>query len=162
MKTWMMLVLGILLSGSVMAAEVYQFDDAKQETLFHELSAELRCPTCQNNSLADSNAPLASDLRRKTYEMVQEGKSRDEIVDYMKARYGNFISYEPPLTASTAILWFGPVLFLLFGALVLWRMSKRGSQAAPEHLSDEERARLAALMQDQEQAQNQDQKEKDA
>ncbi|QSA19380.1 cytochrome c-type biogenesis protein CcmH, partial [Vibrio furnissii] len=87
------------------AIDVYDFESPEQETQFQELSNTLRCPKCQNNSIADSNAELAKDLRHKVYEMTKEGKSKSEIVDYMIARYGNFVTYNPPFTLSTAILW---------------------------------------------------------
>ncbi len=101
---WAILCLIVAFHSSA-AIEVYNFDNAKQEQQFHELSNTLRCPKCQNNSIADSNAPLAKDLRQKVYLMTKEGKSDDEIKNYMVARYGNFISYDPAFTFSTAILW---------------------------------------------------------
>lgn len=78
------------------AIEVYEFDSPAQEEAFNKLGKELRCPKCQNNNIADSNAGLAQDLRLKVYEMLKDGKNEDEIVDYMIARYGNFVTYDPP------------------------------------------------------------------
>ncbi|NMV42653.1 cytochrome c-type biogenesis protein CcmH, partial [Vibrio parahaemolyticus] len=103
------------------AIEVYEFDNLEQEQQFKELSHTLRCPKCQNNTISDSNAELAQDLRHKVYEMTKEGKSKDEIVDYMIARYGNFVTYNPPFTVATAILWLGPLAVVLggFGLIVL-------------------------------------------
>ncbi len=86
------------------AIDVYTFDSDAQEQTFRELTKELRCPKCQNQDIADSNAGLAKDLRDRTYQMVREGKEKQEVVDYMVARYGNFILYDPPLMASTLIL----------------------------------------------------------
>ncbi|MDF5617793.1 cytochrome c-type biogenesis protein CcmH, partial [Vibrio parahaemolyticus] len=102
------------------AIEVYEFDNLEQEQQFKELSHTLRCPKCQNNTISDSNAELAQDLRHKVYEMTKEGKSKDEIVDYMIARYGNFVTYNPPFTVATAILWLGPLAVVLggFGLIV--------------------------------------------
>ncbi|MGL6172018.1 MAG: cytochrome c-type biogenesis protein, partial [Vibrio sp.] len=89
----------MLVSLSALATiEVYDFDTPEQEKQFQDLGATLRCPKCQNNTIADSNAELAQDLRQKVYEMTKEGKSKAEIVDYMIARYGNFVTYNPPLT----------------------------------------------------------------
>ena len=90
------------------AIEVYEFDNLEQEQQFKELGHTLRCPKCQNNTISDSNAVLAQDLRHKVYEMTKEGKSKDEIVDYMIARYSNFVTYNPPFTFATAILQLGP------------------------------------------------------
>ncbi|WP_404819149.1 cytochrome c-type biogenesis protein [Vibrio tritonius] len=114
------------------AIDVYHFDSAEQEIQFQELSAALRCPKCQNNTIADSNAALAKDLRQKVYEMTKEGKSRQDIVDYMVARYGDFITYNPPLTLGTLILWVGPLLVLMFGLVMIWYCSRRSSLESHE------------------------------
>lgn len=105
----LLLLAGLGGAGQALAAiDVYTFDSDAQEQTFRELTKELRCPKCQNQDIADSNAGLAKDLRDKTYQMVREGKDKQEVVDYMVARYGNFILYNPPLMASTLILWLGP------------------------------------------------------
>ena len=96
-------VLMLMISGSALATiDVLQFKDEAQEQQFRQLTEELRCPKCQNNSIADSNSMIATDLRQKVYELMQEGKSKKEIVDYMVARYGNFVTYDPPLTRLAA------------------------------------------------------------
>ncbi|MDP5290746.1 cytochrome c-type biogenesis protein CcmH [Oceanimonas sp. CHS3-5] len=129
------------------AIDVYEFDDPKQEEVFRELLRELRCPKCQNQDIADSNAELAKDLREKTYQMLQDGSSKSEVVDYMVARYGNFILYKPPVMASTLILWAGPVLVLMIGVMVvLVRTRKKPATSADEALSDEEKQRLDRLL----------------
>ncbi|WP_232821203.1 cytochrome c-type biogenesis protein [Oceanimonas marisflavi] len=129
------------------AIDVYEFDDPKQEEVFRELLRELRCPKCQNQDIADSNAELAKDLREKTYQMLQAGSSKSEVVDYMVARYGNFILYKPPVMASTLILWAGPVLVLVIGVIVvLVRTRKKPVATAGEALSDEEKQRLNRLL----------------
>lgn len=127
------------------AIEIYEFDTPEQEQAFKQLGKELRCPKCQNNNIADSNAGLAQDIRDKVYVMLKSGKTEDEIVDYMVLRYGNFVTYNPPLTASTLILWLGPVLFLVIGFIVLVRISRKKT---PQEalLSRDEQARLAALL----------------
>lgn len=103
-------VLMLMISGSALATiDVLQFKDEAQEQQFRQLTEELRCPKCQNNSIADSNSMIATDLRQKVYELMQEGKSKKEIVDYMVARYGNFVTYDPPLTPLTVLLWVLPV-----------------------------------------------------
>lgn len=129
------------------AIDVYDFDDPEQEVVFRELLKELRCPKCQNQDIADSNAELAKDLREKTYQMLQDGNSKDEVIDYMVARYGNFILYKPPFMASTLILWASPVLVLLIGAVVvLLRTRKKTAAPADEALSEEEKQRLNRLL----------------
>ena len=134
------------------AIEVYEFDNLEQEQQFKELSHTLRCPKCQNNTISDSNAELAQDLRHKVYEMTKEGKSKDEIVDYMIARYGNFVTYNPPFTVATAILWLGPLAVVLggFGLIVLRsRKSKVKVKASSDEQWDEQKeARLKALLEE--------------
>ena len=131
------------------AIDTWQFKDEAQEQQFRTLTEELRCPKCQNNSIADSNAMIAHDMRQKVYELMQQGQSRQQIIDYMVARYGNFVTYEPPVTPSTIILWLLPALFILGGGLVIWRSSRRG-RAAGESLGPDEQARLRALLKDDE------------
>jgi len=91
----------------------YPFANELQETRFQNLLGELRCPKCQNQSLADSDADIAKDLRQKIYDLLVDGKSDDEIRNYLIQRYGDFISYRPPLKSSTALLWLGPLILLL-------------------------------------------------
>ncbi len=104
-----MLMLALVISGSARATtDVMPFKDEAQEQQFRQLTEQLRCPKCQNNSIADSNAMIATDMRRRVYDLMQEGKSRQEIIDYMVARYGNFVTYDPPLTPLTVLLWVLP------------------------------------------------------
>ncbi|HFE6824821.1 TPA: cytochrome c-type biogenesis protein, partial [Klebsiella pneumoniae] len=94
----MVILLALMLTGQAWAAiDTWQFKDEAQEQAFREITSRLRCPKCQNNSIADSNAMIAADMRQKVYELMQQGKTQEQIVDYMVARYGNFVSYEPPL-----------------------------------------------------------------
>ncbi len=97
-----------------------------------KLTEELRCPKCQNNSIADSNSMIATDLRQKVYELMQEGKSKKEIVDYMVARYGNFVTYDPPLTPLTVLLWVLPVVAIGIGGWVIYARSRRRVRVVPE------------------------------
>lgn len=109
-----------------------------------ELSQELRCLVCQNQTLADSNAPLAVDLRNQVREQLAAGKSEQDVIDFLVARYGDFVLYRPPLKASTLLLWLGPFVFLLAGAwLLVRRLGKRSPEA---RLSDDDRARAAKLL----------------
>ena len=100
---------------------LYPLDTLKQDAQFTHLLRELRCLVCQNQDLSDSNAGLAKDLRDEVYTLVKDGKSDDEIVHYLTARYGDFILFKPPVKAVTALLWFGPALFMLLGIFIFWR-----------------------------------------
>ena len=109
------------------------------------LSHELRCLVCQNQTLADSNAPLAIDLRNQIREQLAAGKSERDVVDFMVARYGDFVLYRPPLRGSTILLWAGPFAFVVAGFPLLVRVLRRRRIAAPQ-LSDAERSRAAKLL----------------
>jgi cytochrome c-type biogenesis protein CcmH len=114
-----LLLLALAGSGSVKASaiEPYPFASETEEDRFRALAEELRCTVCQNQSLADSDAPLARDLRRELFAMLQDGRSDFEIRQFMVDRYGEYVLYRPPLAAHTALLWAGPVVLLL-GSLV--------------------------------------------
>ena len=145
----------LMLSFSVAAAiDVYDFETEEQEALFRTLTAELRCPKCQNNNLADSNASIAKDMRQKTYNMVIEGQNEDQIITYWIDRFGNFVLYKPPVTLGTAILWVGPGLFVLFGGLIIVRNSRRKGSVETDDSDDEltgaEKDRLAKILKDSE------------
>jgi len=114
------LVLFISSSFSVQArVEVQQFTDAQTEADYKQLINELRCLVCQNQNLADSNAELAQDMRKKVAEQLNKGSSKDEIVTYMVERYGDFVMYRPPFKSSTLLLWLGPLVFFLIAAVVV-------------------------------------------
>ncbi|MDR9828182.1 cytochrome c-type biogenesis protein [Vibrio sp. FNV 38] len=139
----------LMVSFSTLAAiQVYEFEDPKQEQQFKELGHTLRCPKCQNNTISDSNAELAQDLRHKVYEMTIDGKSKQQIVDYMIARYGNFVTYNPPLTPATAILWVGPFAVIVLGIfLMVMRSRKKPAKVSQSQEWDEDKeARLKALL----------------
>jgi len=119
-------LLGISLSAMA-ATDIYQFETPEQEQRFRVLLDELRCPKCQNQSLADSDAGIAQDMRARVEIMIKEGKSNDEIVDYFVARYGDFVSYRPPVTPTTSILWLAPLLLLGSGAVIIVLLLRRAS-----------------------------------
>lgn len=145
MKRGLLALCGLLLSFSLWAAiDTYQFDSVAQEQQYRELTGSLRCPKCQNNSIADSNAMIAGDMRLKVYELMKQGQSKQQIIDYMVARYGHFVTYEPPVTASTLILWVGPALFAVLGALTIILRSRKPKTRSD--LDEEEQQRLAALI----------------
>jgi cytochrome c-type biogenesis protein CcmH len=129
------------------AIEVFPFESPAQEQRFRHLIDELRCPKCQNQNLSGSDAEVARDLKRRTWELMQQGKSDDEIRAYLVERYGDFITYRPPLRAGTSLLWFGPLLlFFSVAAVLIWRVRRKPVQAAP--LTEAERQKLAALLDD--------------
>lgn len=107
---WLLLLLASCLTS---AEELLQFDTDAQRTLYNKLAAELRCPQCQNQNIADSNAIVAVDMRQKTYELVLQGQSQQQILQYMINRYGDFVHYQPPLNRVTVWLWLAPLLLLL-------------------------------------------------
>ena len=111
--------------ASFAAIDVYDFDSVQQEAQYRGLIEELRCPKCQNQNLAGSDAPIAQDLKQKTYDLIKEGRSDGEIRAYMQERYGDFISYKPPVRPSTWILWFFPPLLLIFLLVGWFWQSKR-------------------------------------
>lgn len=144
-KVIIAVLLSLYLSMSYAAIEVYDFKTPAEEQRFQALIGELRCPKCQNQNLSGSDAPIAKDLKDRTYQLLQEGKTDNEIRDYMVERYGDFISYKPPVRSTTYLLWFGP--FLLLVVIVLIIVIRRRHVAPPASaLSAEESARLAALL----------------
>ncbi|CAM3452469.1 cytochrome c-type biogenesis protein CcmH [Pseudomonas floridensis] len=146
----LLILLSLFTSGMACAAiEAYTFLDEAERARYSELTRELRCPKCQNQDIADSNAPIAADLRKEIHRMLGEGQSNRQIIDFMVDRYGDFVRYKPALTGKTWLLWFGPA-GLLVGGLVLMAMIVRRRRNLPaaqaNGLSDEERLRLAHLL----------------
>src|SRR5213075_1889250 len=119
--------------------------DAGLERRVANLAHEMRCVVCQNQTIAESNAPLAVDLRNQIREQLAAGKSEREVVDFMVARYGDFVLYRPPFKATTILLWAGPFIFLVAGFWFLLRYLRRREVPAPQ-LSAEDRARAAKLL----------------
>jgi len=138
-----LLLLLAMTSAASAGIEVRSFTSAEQEARYRHLIGEMRCLVCQNESLAASNASLAQDLRQEIYEMVQAGKPEREIVAYMVRRYGDFVLYRPPFKPTTALLWLGPLLFLLIAGITAWRLLRRGRQPAttPPPAIDPDRVR---------------------
>ena len=117
----------VLSINAYAAIDVYDFDSVQQEAQYRGLIEELRCPKCQNQNLAGSDAPIAQDLKQKTYDLIKDGRSDGEIRAYMQERYGDFITYKPPVRPSTWILWFFPPL-LLITLIVGWFWQSRRHQ----------------------------------
>ncbi len=118
-KKYLLMTL-LMMTYHVYAIEVYQFDDAQQEELYQQLTKELRCLVCQNQNLADSDAGLAKDLKDQVAEFVKAGQDAETIKTYMIDRYGDFVNYDPPMNASTAFLWFSPLVVFIIGGLILF------------------------------------------
>jgi cytochrome c-type biogenesis protein CcmH len=140
------LLLVALMHNAVAAEAQPVAPDPALEERVTAIAAELRCLVCQNQTLADSNAPLAVDLRDQIREQMRQGASERAVVDYMVARYGDFVRYRPPLKATTVLLWAGPVLLALAGLVVLFVSLARRRRAARSELSDVERARAQRLL----------------
>lgn len=140
-------VAALMMPPVVLAAEAEPVAaDPVLEERVMKLSHMLRCLVCQNQSIAESNAPLAVDLRAQVREQFLAGKDEDAVVDYLVARYGDFVLYLPPFKGVTLLLWLGPALLLIAGAGWLgWRLRRRAKEAAP-HLTAEQHARAAALL----------------
>ena len=120
----------LMMSGSSYAVDTHQLSDPKQQESYETLTKELRCLVCQNQTIADSNAELAGDLRRQVYEMLQQGKSREEIVQFMTDRYGDFVLYKPAFKGKTSVLWIAPVVFLLIGLITVFFVIRRKKASA--------------------------------
>ncbi len=131
MKRLLLVLVLLLASAAASALEPIKFTDEAEESRFRALSAELRCVMCQNQSLADSNAQIAHDLRMQVLTLMREGKTDREIKDYLVARYSDFVLYSPPVRPSTWLLWFGPGLILLGGAAVLVVVVRKRADSAP-------------------------------
>jgi cytochrome c-type biogenesis protein CcmH len=127
----MTVLLALLAGGSIWASaiETYEFDSPVAEARFQALSRELRCTVCQNQSLADSDAPLAQDLRRELYAMIQDGRADMEIRQFMVDRYGEFVLYRPRIASHTLLLWAGPIIMLLIGIGISLITIKRRREA---------------------------------
>jgi cytochrome c-type biogenesis protein CcmH len=141
---WMLLFCPVVLGG----IEAREFASADEQERYLRFTAELRCPKCQNQNLADSNAPIATDLREQLYRLLREGRSDDEIVDFMVTRYGEYVLYKPRIEPRTWLLWGGPFLMLAAGMVVAVSILRRARARHPTGLSDEERTRLARILGD--------------
>lgn len=145
-------VLSLLLANMAVASTaVVEFSDESLRIRYQQLVQELRCPKCQNQNLADSNSPISEDLRAQVHRLLEQGMTDREIKEYLKSRYSEFILYRPEVNQNTWLLWAAPVLFLLFGLWVLYRMyfnrpSSDISVAQNDQLSSVDQQRLDRLL----------------
>jgi len=135
-----------LAASLVLAAAPAAYNDAAIERRVSALAAELRCLVCQNQSLADSNAPLAVDLKNEIREKLQRGESESQVVSFMVERYGDFVLYRPPVNGTTIALWIGPLLFVAAGLFLLFQRLKRAGESHEQTLSAVDHARAASLL----------------
>ncbi|MRX26568.1 cytochrome c-type biogenesis protein [Kangiella sp. HZ709] len=132
MKTFL-ITLCLLVSFTNLANETYQFDSPEQERLYREIANELRCPKCQNQSIADSDAPLSEDLRYLVYQKLKAGENKQQILQYMQDRYGDFVLYDPPISPKNYVLWFMPLLvFIIIIIALIARVGRRELQPEDE------------------------------
>ena len=140
----------LLVSSSYALDRGYDFESAEQQKLYNRLIVELRCLVCQNQNLADSNAELATDLRKKAAEMVQAGNTYDEVIEFMVARYGDFVIYRPPFKSKTLVLWIGPFVLLLGVIFLAWKrlQQRRGTAQSAFSSRELETARTMVQLHD--------------
>lgn len=144
--------LGLVLAVSSVSAlasnELLAFDNDDLRERYGELVFQLRCPKCQNQNVADSNAPIAEDIREKTYEMLHQGYTNQEIIDFMIERYTEFVIYKPQLSVVTIWLWIVPVSILVIGLAVLFNLTRRANSKQEVQLTAEESQRVKMLLED--------------
>lgn len=142
-----LLILLVLFSCSAWATiDAYEFKNPQDEQQFRQLIEELRCPKCQNQNIADSNAGLAKDIKDRAFKLINEGKSNQEITDYMVERYGDFITYRPPMRPVTWFLWFGPFLLAVLAAGII--LMRKLAQRSPSiiRVTPEQEAKVQELL----------------
>jgi cytochrome c-type biogenesis protein CcmH len=145
----LLLLLLALVTAPIPAAvtlESFTFPTTAEEEHFKALIGQLRCLVCQNETLADSDADLAHDLRAEVYEMMKSGKSDKEVIDFLVKRYGDFVLYNPPVKPSTYLIWYGPFVLLAIAALLLMRAVGRQQQVQEPTISEQDRKRLERLL----------------
>lgn len=146
--------LGLTLAcfGTAQASiDTYEFSTQAQRDRYRTLVEELRCPKCQNQNIADSDAPIAMDMRDEIFKKLEEGQSNEQIVEFLVDRYGDFVRYKPPVNKKTLILWYGPAAFLTFGfamvaMIVIRRRRSTRTEQNEQQLSSDEKARLSDIL----------------
>jgi len=143
---YLLFVIALFPVTAFSGVEINEFSSAEMESQYKKLVNELRCLVCQNQNLADSNSELAQDLRKEVYQMLEKGNSDDEIIDFMVARYGDFVLYKPPFKPVTFLLWLGPFVLLFFAVLVVLYMIKNNQQTEVVILDKEEKLQAEKLL----------------
>ncbi len=146
--------LGLTLAcfGTAQASiDTYEFSTQAERDRYRTLVEELRCPKCQNQNIADSDAPIAMDMRDEIFKKLEEGQSNEQIVEFLVDRYGDFVRYKPPVNKKTLILWYGPAAFLVFGfamvaVIVIRRRRSTVTEQHEQQLSSDEKARLSDIL----------------
>lgn len=140
----------VFISFSVLAemVDTFQFNNVEDRVRAVELAKSLRCPQCQNQNLVESNSPIAYDLRIEVYQMINEGKTNQQIIEVMTSRFGNFVLYQPPFQWTTALLWGLPFGLILLGLLLMWRYLQQRSKTSQKQtaLSGEQQQVLRDLL----------------
>jgi cytochrome c-type biogenesis protein CcmH len=149
----LLVMLGIMMLGSIALAsiDIFEFSSEENRLQYNELTKELRCPKCQNQDIADSNAPIAQDMRKEVYRLIEDGQSTEAVVQFMVERFGEFVSYDPKIIPATYLLWFGPLTLVGVGLLVVLLLSskrKRSAEAQVSSLDSSSRKRLDAMLKD--------------
>ncbi len=155
MKQFLSLIYAVMIAGfcllstSVSAkVETRAFANEQMESDYNQLIAELRCLVCQNQNLADSNAELAQDMRTKVYKMLGQGSNKEEIVDYMVQRYGDFVMYRPPVKSTTFFLWFGPLVFFVVAGLIVFSYLRKQKAADQVSVDQQQQKKAHSLLDD--------------
>jgi cytochrome c-type biogenesis protein CcmH len=139
---FMFAVLGSFCSLALATEDKFHFDSPEKSALFLDLTKELRCPKCQNQNIADSDAMIAVDLKRKVFELLQKGHDRQQVIDFMKQRYGDFVYYQPPVNPMTIWLWLLPILFVFVALAGIVMTRKR----QPAEIDNEQLAKAQAIL----------------
>jgi cytochrome c-type biogenesis protein CcmH len=145
MKAIILIFLASVISLAYAVDIPLEFDEQAKQQRYQTLLEELRCLVCQNQNLADSHADLAQDLRTQVYNMVNDGQENEEIIDFLVARYGDFVLYKPRLSTSTVLLWFGPFVLLIFSLIIVYRFI-RHTRADDVILTEEDRVHAGELL----------------
>lgn len=146
MTRMLLLLLALVAVKSFATIDAYEFRSLEDEQRFRQLTEELRCPKCQNQNIADSNAGLSKDIKDRAFKLINEGKSNREITDYMVERYGDFITYRPPMRPATWFLWFGPFVLALLAAAIIFGRKLRQRTPASVKVTPEQEARVQELL----------------
>lgn len=137
MKRWSILVMLLLPLTASAAIDVYEFDTAQQEFRFRQLTEQLRCPKCQNQSISDSDADISREMRERVAHMIRNGRTDEQIITFFTSRYGEFVNYDPPLRAETVVLWAAPGVIIVLGLVVIAFQVRRARRLVQSEKEDD-------------------------